>query len=267
MIVDFHAHAFPDSIAERAVRHLEAEAAQSGAKAHTDGRVSSLLASMDRAGIEKSVLCSIATKPEQFEPILKWSKAVASDRIVPFPSIHPADPLAADRLHRIADEGFKGVKLHPYYQTFDLAADPMIRLYEVMAGRGLVLVCHTGFDIAFPRDRICDPERIVKVVERVPSLKLVTTHLGSWEDWDEVRARLLGRPIYMDLAYSLDYMSREEAVDLLTRHPADRLIFGTDTPWADQSAVVAQVRALGLDPARERALFYDNAARLLGIEG
>jgi len=29
---------------------------------------------MDRHGIEKSVICSIATKPSQFDPILEWSK-------------------------------------------------------------------------------------------------------------------------------------------------------------------------------------------------
>ena len=67
-IIDFHAHAFPDAIAARAISHLEHGG---GIKAFLDGTVSALLGSMDRAGIGTSVLCSIATKPEQFDSILK----------------------------------------------------------------------------------------------------------------------------------------------------------------------------------------------------
>ena len=89
-------------------------------KAKLDGRISSLLKSMDEAGIERSVICSIATKPEQFEPILKWSKEIASERIVPFASVHPADPLAAQQVRAVARAGLRGIKLHPYYQRFDL---------------------------------------------------------------------------------------------------------------------------------------------------
>ncbi|WP_211248521.1 hypothetical protein [Desulfobulbus elongatus] len=44
---------------------------------------------MARSGVERSVLCSIATRPEQFSPILDWSKAIRSERIEPFPSLHP----------------------------------------------------------------------------------------------------------------------------------------------------------------------------------
>jgi 2-methylcitrate dehydratase len=73
-VIDFHTHAFPDSLALRAIAVLEAEAP--GVKAFLDERVSSLLASMDRAGIEKSVVCSIATKPSQYRAILSWSREI-----------------------------------------------------------------------------------------------------------------------------------------------------------------------------------------------
>ena len=89
-IIDFHTHAFPDDLAARAVSALEKGA---GVPAMLDGKVSSLLKSMDRAGIERSMVCSIATKPAQFQKILDWSKAVRSSRIIPFPSIRPADRL------------------------------------------------------------------------------------------------------------------------------------------------------------------------------
>ncbi|WP_319587186.1 hypothetical protein [uncultured Desulfobulbus sp.] len=111
--IDIHTHAFPDPIAKVAIPSLEKEG---GIKAYLDGTVAGLLASMDRAGIEQSVLCSIATRPEQFAPILEWSKEIRSERIVPFPSLHPNDPLLLEHLQTVHDEGFKGIKMHSYYQ-------------------------------------------------------------------------------------------------------------------------------------------------------
>jgi hypothetical protein len=61
-IIDFHAHAFPDEVAASAIPYLEEEG---DVKAIHDGRVFSLLNLMDRDSVEKSVICSIATKPSQ----------------------------------------------------------------------------------------------------------------------------------------------------------------------------------------------------------
>ena len=157
MIIDFHTHAFPDALAERAMARLRGESDQ--VRAWLDGRVSSLLESMDRAGIGRAVVCSIATKPDQFEKILAWSGQIASDRIIPFPSVHPRDPQARERIGRVAEAGFKGIKFHPYYQEFDLDDPVLMPLYDRIEQAGLILLCHTGFDVAFPRIRRADPVR------------------------------------------------------------------------------------------------------------
>jgi predicted TIM-barrel fold metal-dependent hydrolase len=260
-VIDFHTHAFPDELAPRAISALEAEA--EGVRAFLDGRVSSLLSSMDSAGIEKSVVCSIATKPAQFEPILIWSKKIASRRIIPFPSFHPADPDPAERIRRIKGEGFKGVKFHPFYQDFFLDEPGMMKIYEEIAGSGLLMVMHTGYDIAFERIRRADPARILRVHQALPALRMVTTHLGAWEQWDEVRELLLGREIYMELSFSIEYLG-EGARDFILGHPGGYVFFGTDSPWTGQKETLQRVKALGLGEKVEAALLRDNALRLLG---
>ncbi len=90
MVIDIHTHAFPDHLAPRAVAQLQAETED--IQAVLDGTTSDLLRSMDRAGIDASVVASIATRPEQFEPILRWSAAIRSPRLLPFPSVHPDAP-------------------------------------------------------------------------------------------------------------------------------------------------------------------------------
>lgn len=259
-IIDFHAHAFPDQVAARAIPALE-HAGQ--VTALLDGRLDSLLASMDRAGIAQSVLCSIATRPEQFASILSWSAAIRSDRIIPFPSVHPAASEAVAQIAAIRAAGFLGIKMHPYYQEFVLDEERMWPLYEAMAAAGLILVMHTGFDIGFPRDRLCDPAKIARVIERVPQLTLVATHLGAWDDWDAVEELLIGRPLYMDISYSLQFLDPARARRMVRSHPAGYVLFGSDSPWADQGEVVGLLKALALDADEEAAILGTNAARLL----
>jgi len=261
-IIDFHTHAFPDALAARAMKALSAEAPQ--LPYYHDGRVSSLLASMDAAGIARSVVCSIATRPSQFGPILEWSRQIASDRIIPFPSIHPDDPNPGERIAQIHKCGFKGVKMHPFYQGFYMDEPRLCPIYEALAETGLLLVMHTGYDIAFERVRRADPAVIVKVLRDWPELRLVTTHLGAWEQWQEVEQALIGRQVYMEVSFTDGYLATDKVRELILRHPAEYVLFGTDSPWDDQAKALARVRELRLGTSREEGMLWRNAERLLG---
>ncbi len=259
-IIDFHTHAFPDTLAEKAIGLLEREG---GVPAKLDGRVSSLLSSMDRCGIEKSIVCSIATKPSQFDSILKWSETIATDRIIPFPSIHPDDPQAIEKVEIIKKKGFKGIKMHPYYQGFDINEKKMFPIYQKIADENLILVLHTGFDFAFERIRKADPEKIMEIKSAIPSFKLVTTHLGAWEDWDEVKRLLVGKDIYMEISYSLEFLDRDRAKDIIMNHPEEYVLFGTDSPWTDQRETLELFQSLGLPSSLEMKILRENAITLL----
>src|SRR5512145_1757542 len=113
MVIDFHTHIFPDKIAKQAVAKLAEESGEYQPK--TDGTLSGLLASMDRAGIGRSVVANISTKPTQTEPILDFSRHIQNDRIVPLISFHPGNSPAEveSLLSRAAAMGVRGVKLHP----------------------------------------------------------------------------------------------------------------------------------------------------------
>jgi predicted TIM-barrel fold metal-dependent hydrolase len=260
MIIDFHTHAFPDMVAAKAIPAL---AKEGKVRSHTQGTVNSLLASMDRAGIKRSVVCSIATRPAQFEPILAWSAAIQSPRLIPLPSIHPVDADAVAKVFRLKAENFSGIKLHPYYQDFFLDEERLNPLYEALSETEMLLVVHCGYDIAFPRIRRADPAQILSVQKRFPHLKLITTHLGGWDIWNEVEEMLIGREIFMEISFALSYLSPEQAVRMLNNHPTDFLLFGSDSPWDDQLEAIDRLKKLNLSPERlDRILGY-NAERLL----
>jgi predicted TIM-barrel fold metal-dependent hydrolase len=262
MIIDCHTHAFPDAIADRAIETLEY---RGGSKHVLDGRLGSLLASMDRAGVDASLLLNIATRPEQFEPIMAFCRSSRSDRILPFPSVHPRDPKLRDHIHAIKAEGFKGVKLHNYYQDFIFDEERVWPLYAALQEEGLILAAHTGYDISYPCDGTCTPERIIRVLDRFPEMKFMASHLGAWYDYEEVRRWFFGRPIYMEMSWSFRYLPAADIKDIIEKHGPRYVFFGSDSPWVAQEETLADLRALGFSPEIEALLEGGNAQHFFGL--
>lgn len=258
-IIDFHTHVFPDSLAEKAMEQL---AESSSMAPFLDGRKSSLINSMEEAGIEKSVVCSIATRPEQFLAILEWSKSIRDEKTIPFLSVHPEDNDPCNKIAITEAEGFKGIKLHPYYQNFVINDEKMFPVYEEIIKKGLVLLIHAGYDIAFKRDRRVSPDKILNVKKRYPELKLVAAHLGGWMIWEEVYDVLAGKDIFLDLSYAIDRQN-PLAEKIIEKHNENYLLFATDSPWASQKEYVDILKNMNIDNIKKRKIFYENAASLL----
>ena len=260
MIVDFHTHAFPDGLAEKAMGSLSYK---SRLVPSHNGTISGLLASMDRAGIEKSVVYNIATKPTQTENILEWCGRIKSDRIVPFASIHPENDRTL--VGKIKRAGIRGIKLHPMYQNFFADSEKMFPIYEEIEKAGLILVFHSGFDIAFPTDERAAVERIVKVAAKFPGLKIVAAHTGGWKMWDKVAEILAGKNVWIEISMTLKYIeSVEKFREIIKKHSPDRILFGTDAPWGNQSGDVEAMKKLDIPEDLRGKIFSKNAIALLG---
>ncbi len=243
MIIDFHVHLFPDAIAAETVRSL---AAGAGVNPRGDGTVADLLRRMDAAGVDRSVVLPVATRPDQEESILRWVSGLPRDRFEPFGAVYPRGPEAARTVHRIAESGLRGFKLHPDYQGFfvdDPMADPV---YEAAVERNLIVLFHAGVDIGLPEPVHAPPIRLRKVLDRHPGLRVVLAHLGGYRMWDEVEEFLVGRDCYLDTAYVLDSIDPEQFLRIVRRHGAEKVLFATDSPWGDASDELAKLAAVGL---------------------
>jgi len=260
--IDVHTHAFPDDLAGRAVAKLQADCPW---QAVGDGTVDGLLASMDAADVDVSVVCAIATKPDQARGILKWCRKIRSERICPLASVHPATPKAGKWVRRIADAGLAGIKLHPMYQDFLADAPELDEIYGQARESGLVVTLHCGRDIGFPADNVrAAPRRIANIAEKFEGLKLICTHMGGWRMWDEVNRHLIGRNVYLETSFSLGELG-EQAKEMIRHHGHDRVLFGTDWPWQRQDETARLLRQLNLPGEQVKAILYGNAAALLGI--
>ncbi len=261
--IDFHTHAFPDFLAERVVRAItEAAVLQ---RPHTDGTVSGLLRSMDAAGIDASVVACIATAPEQSASILRWCGEIASDRIIPFPSVHPYAPDAAEGVRRIADAGFRGMKLHPLYQDIDVLDERCVAVYRAAADADLVLLLHSGDDLRFLGDHRCAPETMLEILRLAPGIRMVLAHLGGFWEATAFERHGLGSDAYIDLSHTIPSEPSAAFTHICRDHTPGHVMFGTDSPWQDQKAEVEKLRRVIDDREFLEDILWRNAARLLGM--
>jgi uncharacterized protein len=261
-VIDFHTHAFPDQLAASALEQLHDKSGDY--LAYHNGTIRGLLQSMDRAGIEKSVVVSIATRPKQVTNITDWAASIRTDRIIPFSSIHPQFRDFENELDRIKSIGLRGVKFHPMYQHFVIDDPELIPLYRAIAERGLICLFHAGWDIAYPESDQAAPWRILNLHQAVPELKIIAAHLGGWQVWDEVARCLLGRPIYLETSFSIREAKTSEFRQILDNHSPDYFLFGTDSPWLDQKEELDAWKELDIPDKFKEKIFLKNAERLLG---
>jgi predicted TIM-barrel fold metal-dependent hydrolase len=221
---------------------------------------------MDKAGIAFSVVCSVATKPEMVPPTHEWLETIRDPRIIPFATMHPdrfPDPEEMESLRR---KGFKGFKVHPDYQGFFVDEKRVYPFYEAAQAAGMILLFHSGLDRGLPAPIHSTPERLAKVHRDFPSLRMVVAHLGGEAVFDETERHLLGSDIYMDTSFVLRVMPSDVLQRFIKNHPAERILFGSDSPWTEQSEELHFLMSLPYLSGEDKAKITGrNAAELLDL--
>jgi len=260
--VDFHTHAFPERVAARAVQAL---AAEYGVRPVADPTVAGLSGIMDEAGVEVAVIAPVATRPEQVPSINDWAAGVNGPRLVAFGALHPGLERLEAEVERLAALGLRGIKLQPNFQEFAPDDPRLWPAYEAAAGR-LVVLFHSGQEIA-PRACVhAQPSALARVHEAFPALRMVVAHMGGYQMWREVREHLLGEDIHFDLSYCPeDQLGDDELVALIRAHGAGRVVFATDFPWGDPRADVRRLLRLGLTGEELELIAWRNASALLSL--
>ena len=264
MIVDFHTHTFPDKIAAQSIAFLSQKG---GIRACTSGTLTALKQSMRESGVDYSVVLPVATKPQQEHSINALSKAEnGKDGVFFAGGIHPDCEDVEGTLDAVKEAGLFGIKLHPDYQSTEFDDPRYLHIMEQAARRGLYIVTHAGIDIAY-RDHVhCTPDMILRVLSELGSVienRLVLAHLGGFELPDEVLQKLCGTPVYMDTAAVLG-MYPDKCRQIIAKHGPEKILFATDSPWAQQASFIDLLHSFGFSEEEEALMFFKNAERLLG---
>lgn len=262
MVLDFHVHTFPDAIAPRTLEKLSKI---SGITPSTLGTLDSTRQKLREWGVDKAVLLNVATKPSQQTTINNCAAANQDDMFFSFGSIHPDAADAVEELYRIRELGLKGVKLHPDYQGFFVDEDRLAPIYEALSKLHLPVVIHAGYDPLSPQLIHAQPKAIAQVVRSYPELSLVAAHLGGMYRFDEVEQYLVGEHVYLDMSLACDACGPEQFERIVRAHGADKILFGSDTPWGNSGDAIAFLQASSLTQEEKDKIFYQNGMRLLGM--
>ena len=269
MRIDFHTHCFPDHLAPRAMAVLAKNcSADASLHPHTDGTAKDTRALLQSIGIDRAVVCNIATNQKQETNVNSFAISMANDDFfLPLGSLHPDSEQQESELDRLAAAGICGVKLHPDYVRVPLSDKRFDRIFSLLEERGFFAIVHAGLDPISPDFIHATPEMFHEVTKKHPRLSLIAAHMGGFRRGDEVLKHLVGTDIYLDTSLSAKRPEEKELLcKILHEHPEDRLLFATDTPWSNPAKEIAFVEEAGLTDARKDAIFYKNAQRLLKLQ-
>ena len=278
MVIDIHTHTFPDKIALAAVDKLS----DSGHIPYfSNGTVSELKNSMEKAGIDYSVVLPVATNPLKLSSMNDVSiKLNGKDGLIYFGAVHPDAPDWYEELGRIANNGIKGIKIHPVYQDVDIDDIKFLKILDRAAELGLIVLMHAGDDIGFPGVVRCSPKMTANALKQVGNVKIILAHMGGWKNWQEVAENLADTSAMLDTAFSLgeitpkdDYYSpdflnllkKQDFLRLVNTFGSERVLFGTDSPWTDQKQSLEEIKKLPLGETDLDNILYLNAKKLLKL--
>lgn len=267
MIIDFHTHIFPDKIAEATISALSKCA---DIPPHSNGMRAGLEESMAKNGIDISVNLPVLTKATQFDSIFKFTSLLNGEgerRIVSFAGFHPLIEDYEEKLMRVKEGGFLGIKLHPDYQGTFFDDERYINILKVAKSLDLITVTHAGFDGAFVGEEIkCTPKRVLKLLDALGGYeKLVLAHLGGNELYGDVYDLLAGEDVYFDTSYVLPFLTRAQVEKMIAKHTENKILFATDSPWQDQGEMVKIIKSYNLGKEAENKILCENARKLLKI--
>ena len=268
MVVDFHTHAFPEQIAERTLDVLKTNVSNiSGVKppAFTDGKVEGLKKSMADNGIDLSVVMPIATSPKQTPSINEYAKKISCGNIVSFASLHPNQDDWKTVLEGIAMDGFKGIKLHPLYQNVDVDGPEVIRIAQKAQALGLYIMFHAGVDIGVVTSELATPKRFKNLLNYVSGEYIIAAHLGGFQMWDDVEKYLIGTKMFFDISYACSHIDKEQFIRIIKNHGADKILYGSDSPWKNQAQPLDELKKLNLTKEEMDLITHKNALKILGL--
>ena len=264
MIIDFHTHCFPDSLAPKAIPALSHRSGN--AKPVFDGTAGGLKKAVRDAGADRAVVLNIATNPHQQRKVNDFAVSLlGDDTLIPFGSVHYESPDALDEISRLHDAGIKGVKLHPDYQGFFVDDERLFPIYEKLGELNMITSFHAGVDIGMPDPVFCTPQRLRRALPYFGGSPVIAAHMGGFLLWREVADSLADTGIFIDSSFSCGALPPDWAKEIISAFGAQRVLLGSDMPWSSTADETDYIKSLDLDADTEALILGGNAQRLLGI--
>jgi uncharacterized protein len=280
MIIDCHCHVFPPQVKNNRRKYIESDPCFALLYSNSKARLATaeeLIKSMDRAGIETSVIVNIGwtthelcveTNDYILESINRYP-----NRLIGFCSVQP---LACDatlyEIERCAEAGVKGVgELRPDIQMFDLTDERVVRpMAGIMVKHNLAFLSHTSEPVGheYPGKGNITPAVISPFIKSYPELKIICAHWGGGLPFyslvPEVKKSLAN--VFFDSAASPLLYKPEIYGHIARIAGVNKILFGSDYPLIEQQRALKEVASSDLPEEDKNLILGGNAAGLFGLK-
>lgn len=173
---------------------------------------------------------------------------------VPFFRLNPHRDYEAE-FERCVELGFKGLKLHPVSQVFELDEPRVVRMLGMAAEADLPVLIHTGFAM----QRIVEP--LIPTVEAHPELRLILGHSAMIELLEAIRAF----EDHPNVLFETSVVRAKDLYVLFSMLDPARIAYGSDIPYGDfpstLHATLAAAEAAGVPDSALAGLLSENIRR------
>lgn len=277
-MIDAHTHLFPTDVCRDRRPYLARDAwfgELYASETITLIQPEEMIASMDTAGIEWSVVCGWPWRDpglcrEQNDFLAEVARRFP-DRIAWLAIVNPLDAGAAQEIERTVALGACGIgELNADAQGFEWQQPHMLgAVVEVATVLDVPFLIHCSEPVGhvYPGKGTATPEKLLEFFIAWPELRVVAAHWGGglpfYELMPEVRQRC--RNVVYDTAAST-YLYQWDVFPVIERLVGpDRILFGTDYPLLRQSTFLRRTLAAGMPEASLVPVLAENAARVFGI--
>lgn len=264
-----HAHVFPASI-------------------NPEGTIERLMKLMDACQIERAVCFAPFSNQLRGTGIHhnRWLAAELSGhaRLIGFGTLDLTQNDVKDQVKQAADLGFRGLKMHPNVQEFDILCPAALEAYAAAQELGLFITFHSGVH----QYRIAHYEvlKFDEVGYRFPDLCFSLEHVGGYAFFNEALAvitnnipfppipgrlpRVYGglTSIFTPNFIRMWYMPPERLLELIAQAGPERLIFGLDFPYnleGNTHTALKTLHSLGLADDQLALILGGNLRRALRL--
>jgi predicted TIM-barrel fold metal-dependent hydrolase len=268
-----HAHVFPPSV-------------------NPDGTIDRLLQLLDNTGIEQAVC--FAPFAHQFESA-GFNSATPNDwlareianqpRLFGFGTLDLTRSDIEAQVRHAKSLGFRGLKLHPNSQKFDILSPPALKAYAAAEAQEMFISFHSGVH-RYPLKGM-SVLHFDEVAETFPDLRFSLEHVGGYSFFPDALAVIVnhipyppvpGRRcmVYAGLTSCLTpsflrfwYLPPERLNELILQAGVDQLIFGLDFPYNLERHIdiaINTIRGLDLPEADQTKILGGNLREALGLQ-
>ena len=262
MIIDAHAHVWPDAIAGIALSANRLP----DLVARGDGTVGGLTADMAESGVGMSCCLGIANQARHVDSVNRFVAGLTSDTRFGFGTVH-VDLSVEDNLASLRRHGVRAVKIHPLFQNFGLDHPRLWEIFEAF-GDEFAVITHVGEGGSPEANRLSSPAMIRDIARQFPQLKLMACHFGGYKILDDAEEMLSGADVVLETSWppSLATLRPERVRDLIRKHGAERIVFGSDWPMTSPADEIRAIDALGLSDDETKRVLGGTLAGILGID-